>query len=321
MKINSMSVMLLVLLFSAGFEASAGTIGVAATVQGEEIKEAKLQSAVEDYLGQQGAAIGAIRDPKRYHAIREQVLDVLIAQELLWQAAKTDKVVVENAEVDLAYKRYQEQFDDEMSFNIKLEEEGFTQATFRESLKQQLSVQKWIDEFVYKDLAVTDADVHTFYVENKQKLVEPEKVRARHILIQVKPDAGNEEKERAKSLLADIKKQLDSGAAFEDLAKKYSQDTSAAQGGDLGYFTRGTMVKPFETAAFSLAPGQISEIIETRFGFHLITVVDNKPATPFEEGLISEQIRSHLWQKKSQQAIEDTVARLKKTAVIEKNNM
>ena len=297
-------------------------IGIAATVEGKEITEKKLQTSIDHYLTQQGTSImGAIRDPKRFKEIREKILNVLIGQELLWQAANKDKTIASDEEVSQALKQFRAQFENEISFTLKLQSGGYNQASFQKNLKQQLSAQNWIEKFALKDVVVSDSEVHEFYLENQQQFVEPEKIRARHILIQVKPEASNSEKEGAMKLLADIKQQIDSGASFEALAKQKSQDSSAAEGGDLGYFERGQMVKPFETAAFNLAPGEVSAVVETRFGFHLIQLVDRKPQMQYKEEDQAEKIHFYLWQQKYRRAVEDAITRLKKSALIEKNTL
>ena len=312
---------LLVLLLSTGSVVHANKIGIAATVQGKDISEARLQNTIDSYLSQQGTNTAAIRDPRRFKAIREKVLDVLIGQELLWQAAYKDKTIAGDEEIGQAFKQYQAKFDDEISFDMKLQEGGYNKTTFQHNLKQQLSAQKWIEKFALKDVTVSDSEVHTFYQQNEQQFIEAEKIRARHILIKLKPEASNLERESAMKLLADIKLEIDSGASFEALAKQKSEDSSAANGGDLGYFERGQMVKPFEKAAFDLTPGEVSGVIETRFGFHLIQLVERKPPVQYEEKDQADKIRFYLWQQKYQHAVEDAVTRLKKEALIEKRAM
>jgi len=312
--------LLLISLLSAGDLVLATSIGVAATVQGKEISERKLQFSIDSYMGQQRSGIGAIRNPKRFKAIREKVLDVLIGQELLWQAAKKDKTIADDEEISRALKQYQAQFDDEISFEIKLQEGGYNKSRFQEYLKQQLSAQKWLEIFVSKDVTVSDSEVHEFYLKNKHQFKEPEKIRARHILIQVKPQADKLERESAMKVIADIKQQIDSGADFEALAKEKSQDSSATDGGDLGYFERGQMVKPFEQAAFELTVGEVSGIVETPFGFHLIQLVERKSPVQYKEKDQAEKIRSYLWRQKYQRAVEEAVTRLKKGALIEKSS-
>ncbi len=131
---------------------------------------------------------------------------------------------------------------------------------------------------VKKSIAVNDQDLKTYYEQNAARLGGKEERRASHILIAVPKNATAAEREKAKAkaeeLLAAVKKAPDS---FAEVAKKYSQDPgSAAQGGDLDYFARGAMTKPFEDAAFALGKGQISGLVETEFGYHIIKVTDIK---------------------------------------------
>ena len=134
-----------------------------------------------------------------------------------------------------------------------------------------------------KGIAVSDAELQKFYTENVARFTAPEERRASHILIKSeKSEAAAERAKaqaRAEALLAEARK---TPAAFAELARKNSQDSSAAQGGDLDFFGRGAMVKPFEDAAFGMKVGEISNVIETDFGFHVITVTavrggDKKP--------------------------------------------
>lgn len=142
-------------------------------------------------------------------------------------------------------------------------------------------------EYVMLDLAavteaiqVSDADVKSYYDQNATRYSTKEERRASHILINVAAKAPAAEREAAKAkaeeLLAQVRK---NPASFAELAKKNSQDPgSAPQGGDLSYFQRGAMVKPFEDAAFSLKKGDISDVVETEFGYHIIHVTDIKPS-------------------------------------------
>ncbi|MGE4319797.1 MAG: SurA N-terminal domain-containing protein [Deferribacterales bacterium] len=129
------------------------------------------------------------------------------------------------------------------------------------------------------DIKVTDAEIEAYFIKNKEALSQPEEVKASHILIKVsdfKNDKeANEKFQLAKKVLAEIK----AGADFAEEAKKYSEDGSASNGGDLGYFPKGQMVVPFETAAFALKTGEVSDIVKTQYGFHIIKVTDRKEAT------------------------------------------
>ncbi|HIE07339.1 MAG TPA: hypothetical protein EYP64_04785 [Desulfarculaceae bacterium] len=125
---------------------------------------------------------------------------------------------------------------------------------------------------------VTDAEVTDFYEKNIERFKVKEQIKARHILIKVAPDASAEEIEKARGETLEILAKVKSGSDFAELAKKFSQGPSNSMGGDLGWFGHGSMVKAFEDAAFALKPGEVSEPVRTRFGFHLIKTEEYKPA-------------------------------------------
>ncbi|MFO7578459.1 MAG: SurA N-terminal domain-containing protein [Pelovirga sp.] len=155
--------------------------------------------------------------------------------------------------------------------------------------------------------ALTDADLERYYRRNLELFEVDEQVRAAHILLQTSPDTAPETVEKRRALAAEIRQQLRDGADFAQLAKLHSDDSgSADEGGDLGYFGRGTMIGEFEAAAFALRPGQISEVIESPFGFHIIKVTDYiaagfKPLVDvvdtLKAGLIAEQARQLAYEK------------------------
>lgn len=165
-------------------------------------------------------------------------------------------------------------------------------------------------EGVSQSLSVSDADLRTFYEQNAQSLAGKEERRVSHILINASQAAPAAEREAAKAkataVLAEAKKAPDSFAA---LARKHSQDTgSATNGGDLSYFSRGAMVKAFEDVAFSLKAGEISELVETEFGFHIIRVSDIKQPKQksFEEMKpeLTAELKKQQLQKKYAEAAE-----------------
>ncbi|MEB2347589.1 MAG: SurA N-terminal domain-containing protein [Comamonadaceae bacterium] len=151
-------------------------------------------------------------------------------------------------------------------------------------------------------ITVNEDDLRTYYKENMDRLVGKEERRASHILINAPKSESAAEREKAKHQAEDILAQVRKNpAAFAELAKKYSQDPgSAPQGGDLGFFTRDAMVKPFEEAVFSMNKGEISDVVETDFGYHIIMLTDIKaPHTPsFDE--IRPKLEAELRQQQAQ---------------------
>jgi peptidyl-prolyl cis-trans isomerase C len=148
-----------------------------------------------------------------------------------------------------------------------------------------------------------------------------ERARARHILIRVAPNASKDERAAALKKIQDIQKQV-KGGDFAELAKKYSEDPgSKERGGDLGYFSRGDMVDPFEKAAFSLNVGQVSDIVTTDFGYHIIRLEERKAATKFTFDDVKDDLKEYLFQQRAARKFEGYVKDLRGKADIKINNL
>ncbi|MDD2308586.1 MAG: peptidylprolyl isomerase [Desulfuromonadaceae bacterium] len=173
-----------------------------------------------------------------------------------------------------------------------------------QDLKKRLIVESFLKKKVEAESKVSDEDLKKFYEQNKDKFKSGEQIRASHILVKTEKEAK------------DILAQLKSGGNFEELAKKSSVDSSAAKGGDLGWFGKGSMVPVFEKAALALKEGQISEIVKSDFGFHIIKLTGKRAAgiRPFEE--VKEQIKGAIMPTKQQEVFQKIKDELKKTAKI-----
>ncbi|MCJ7508305.1 MAG: peptidylprolyl isomerase [candidate division Zixibacteria bacterium] len=170
-------------------------------------------------------------------------------------------------------------------------------------------------------IKLTDEEIDKYYTENKEKLFKiPEQVKASHILVRIEVDSVSHDtaqaKKKAKQKAEKIYQEAKGGANFDSLAKEYSQDLgSKTRGGDLGFFPRGRMVKGFEDVAFSLGIGEISELIETQFGYHIIKVTDKKNEGYKElDNNLREELKARLHSEKEKQKAEDYVKHLKETA-------
>ncbi len=128
-------------------------------------------------------------------------------------------------------------------------------------------------------VTVTEEEISDYYELNQERFKDPEQVKARHILFKVAPNASESEEAEAKEGALAILKRARAGEDFSELAKKHSQDLTASKGGDLGYFQRGKMAKPFEDLAFGLKPGELGGPVRTKFGWHIIKVDDVKEAS------------------------------------------
>ncbi len=307
---------LLLLLGAGEVQAQAHPYGLAALVNGVEITNATLESSFEEYLRDENVNVAAIRNPGRLKALKREALDLLIAQELVWQAAVAQAQVASPETVDQALEELRGQFKSPDAFKTRLAIEGYTEEAYRAHVKRLVSAREYLER-LSAPIEVSDAEVHAFYTENLAKFQVPELVRARHILLRLDPDADDATRRATRERLEQILAEARQGADFAELAKRRSEDATAARGGDLGYFARGRMVAPFADAAFALQPGELSDIVTTPYGLHILRVEDRRPAQLAPEDEAREQILAYLRQQKGQQARDQEIERLRSSAEIE----
>lgn len=260
------------------------------------------------------------RSPESFNAtqLEKEVLESMINRELLIQESRTKNIQVTEKEINDYYEKVRSQYSTEDEFKKALADMNLSEADIRNKIKDEIVFQRFIDTQFVQKVTISDKELEDFYEKHPEMFKQPEQVRARHILIKVDAKATDEEKAQAKKKLLEIEERLKKGEDFPTLAKEFSQCPSAAQEGDLGYFGRGQMVKPFEDAAFSLKPGQMSSIVETPFGYHLINVIDKKPETTLALSDVKEDLQRFLKQRKVREVIGVHVEKRKKDAKIER---
>jgi len=263
-------------------------------------------------------ASGKSLNDAQFSEVKKNLLENLINMELLYQEAQKSGVAVDDAIVEEHLAKLKKQFGSEKEFKEALEKMNASEAALRAQSKKGLTVKEFVDKKIIQDVVVPDKEVRDFYDSHPNSFRQPEQVKASHILIKAEPEAKDEEKALARKKLKGIQKRVEKGEDFATLAKEYSEGPSGARGGDLGYFGRGQMVKPFEEVAFSLKPGEVSEIVETNFGYHLIKCVDKKPETTVAYKDIKEKLRQFLKQKKGREKMGSYIETLKKNAKIER---
>lgn len=171
-----------------------------------------------------------------------------------------------------------------------------------EELKKRLVVEAYLKKKVEEQANISDADLQKFYDENKDKFKSGDQIRASHILVK--------DEKTAQDVLAKLK----SGGSFEELAKKHSMDSAGQKGGDLGWFGKGSMLPEFEKAAFSLKEGELSGIVRTKFGFHVIKLTGKRSAGQREFAEVKDQIKAALLPTKQQEVFKNLKDDLKKSS-------
>jgi peptidyl-prolyl cis-trans isomerase C len=288
---------------------------VAALVNGQTIGAAAVQAEINGVLGRMQEQ-GRKPSEAEMASLRESVLEKMIKLELLSQESKKAGIVVSSTDIDNELKGYKKGFADDNAFAKALGEAGITEAVLRKQIGKNLAIKKFIDTKFKSKAQVTEQEAKDFYNKNQDKFKQPEMAHARHILIAAKETESKADKNRKREKLVQIKKQLKDGADFAGLAKQFSDCPSKERGGDLGFFPRGQMVKPFDQAVFKMMPGDISEIVETEFGYHLIKLEEKKHAKTVSFDEAKAKITDYLTQEKITINIEAFIAEAKGKATI-----
>jgi len=290
---------------------------VVAKVNGVEITSKELNSQVgwlKNQLLMRGMDLKQIPEEK----IKEQALQSLIEMELAYQEAKSKKFTAKKEEIQSRLDNFKKRFKEEKEYNDYLKQQGMNEDEMRKEIEREIIVNKYIDEVILKDFkSASEEEIKKFYDENPSYFIKPEQVKASHILVSVPENATEEQKKEARKKAEGILKDLKKGANFEEVAKEKSDCPSKQRGGDLGYFPKGRMVKPFEDVAFSLKPGVLSDIVETKFGYHIILVKDHKMEEKAKLEEVKENIKAYLDEGKKQELVQKKLSELLPKAKIE----
>lgn len=247
-----------------------------ATVNGDKINEMDLLQAyyqdLQYYQSMYGQVTSSMAESIKYGSY-----DVLVYNKLIEQEIANRKIKADSVDVDQAVADFKEEYGQEV-----LDTYGYTDPVLRSSFTRQLQYEK-LQELVASEVEVSEQDIKDAY----------EQVRSSHILFKV-DDPDNETAWTAAKALADrIPAQL-ATMEFEEAAALYSDDSSASQGGDIGFVSQGATVDAYNDAIFSMAVGEISEPIKSEFGYHIIKVTDRKAAEGEEFEAEKESIRAEL---------------------------
>ena len=285
-------------------EHSAVADKVVVTVDGQKIMLSTIDERIAPQL-ENMKKMGREPTPEMLDSFRVRVIGGVIRETLVEAKFKANTIVVSDADVTAKLEDIAKQQGTTVEQLIaSAAPQGYTEEKIREQIKMGLSFEKLMDIEAGADvLAVTDEDAKKFFEDNAQRFSSPNLVKTSHILAGKRgfDSATEEEKAAAKLKIEEVKKKLDAGGNFEELAKEYSDCPSKDKGGDLGVYISvdgrvGGMDPTFSAAAHKVAVGEVTDIVKTPFGYHLIKVTDKKPAkvTSFEEAkadIIAQQVQ------------------------------
>ena len=299
---------------------------VAVTINGVTITEGDVMALIRpqiEMIAKQSSQLPPGIAEQYKKQLHDQALEQLMRRELLDQKIKEANVTITDEEVLTKIREIASGSGELLSLEeTKKEVERYGQnfEQLKEDVRKSLARNKFMEMQWAGKINVTQEDAKAYYDQNQKRFELPEQIRASHILIEftsADPNADpNQAKAKAKAQTEDLLKQIKGGADFAELAKAHSKCPSAPQGGDLGFFPRGKTTPAFEKVAFELQVGQISDVVETEYGYHIIKVTDHKDASLVSFEQAKDDIVAQLTQKKQSEFAEEYINSLKSSAKI-----
>jgi peptidyl-prolyl cis-trans isomerase C len=302
---------------TAGKNADGVPAGIAVEVNGKTLTKNQLDADIQKKLVLLKGQVPAENVEEAKGEIRRGIVDEFVIRTLLAGEITKRKITATQKDVDEVWNEMKARLPAGTTMEALLKENGIDAEKWREEISMSIRINKLAKEELGNKAKVADKEIGDFYRENQEKFKQPETVHARHILIRKVPGDTDKIKAEKKGKAEELRKRLVGGADFAELAAKNSDCPSKEQGGDLGFFARGQMVKPFEDAAFSQAKNEIGPVVETEFGFHIIQVLEHRsPQVAKLDSDTRKQIMAFLERQKQQDALEGVIKRLKAEANI-----
>lgn len=287
---------------------------IVARVNGTPIRRLDLDQAIASFRIENNVSPDLPEDQAQ--RIRQVVLEGLIGSVLLYQKALTIPIEVPQGDVDKALQQARGTMGEE-GYRQDLERRGMTESDMVSLVRQNLTVQKLIQETVMNGMQVDEAAIRAFYEKNTAVMIRPEAVDASIIVVKSAATDPPEQRAVARQRIQQALDRVNAGEAFSDVARSMSEDGTASGGGALGWVPRGVMISEIETVLFALEPGHASGIVETPMALHLLKVTTRRPAGRMSLEEARSGIAEILKQQKSAETLKRMVADLRAAARIE----
>jgi len=291
---------------------------IVAIVNGDIITQSELNNAFEPY----GKKIEeSYKGPDKVKIIAENklsMLNKLIDNTLIDQESKKSGIVVNDDEVTATINeglsKRKMKLDD---LNYELVKENSSMEAYKKEIKNHLLRMKFLRREIKSRIAVSEEEIGDYYFKHREAYEGKEAVRIRQILILFPKNCDENVKARLKAEIDAIHKRLQNGESFDTLASQYSQEPAAATGGDIGYIEKGSMLPAVDSVAFSLKKDEISGVIQSPVGFHIIKAIDKRGAGIKPIASVREEIKTKIEQEKMDKKYEDWIKDLRSKSIIE----
>ena len=316
MSIKNISIIFLLFWFLPGISEAQVIDRIVAKVNDEIITFSELEKVV---FSMEKVNTGDESEKRRiFNKAKKNVLNKIIEQKLQLHYAKLNRLEASKNDIDNAIEdiKTKNNFSDEL-FKTTLEREGLTFKIYRDSLKQQITLSRVLNAEVRSRIKINEKEVESYYLKNKKKFLKPLEIKAYHIIFVVSDKDTKAKTMKQKKKALRVLKLARKGDDFIELARTHSEGPSKNSGGDLGWVKKGAMISSFEDAAFSLRKGEISGLVKTDYGYHIIKVVDRRKAKNGTLDEARDEIKNVLFKNKYEDIYDKWMGELKKNAFIE----
>lgn len=311
----------LILLFIAAIATSASAeiiSGIAATVNDEIITYLELNREYAMILKEEEKR-GTVSTPEAKIKLKKDVLDSMVDRKLVNQKIKELNIVISEEEIRQSIEdiKRQNKMSQEALVSALIGQ-GMNFEQYKLQMKEQLERLRLMSQEVKSKIQVSEREIKEYYEANGATYSEDPTYRARHIFLKVDKKASNEEIKKVMAKAADVTLEARSESDFADLAKKYSDDPGAKNdGGDLGTFKKGEMLPEIESVVISMKPGEISELVTTAAGFHIIKLEERNEGKLKSFESVKASIDDLLYKKKSEERFKQWAEELRKGAAVD----
>ncbi|MDD5217203.1 MAG: peptidylprolyl isomerase [Candidatus Omnitrophica bacterium] len=255
---------------------------------------------------------------RRMVEVRRKLLNQIIEDRLVYQAAKAENIEADEAEINEMMTEFRNRFKSDEEMDGALKEQGLNRESIRDRLRRQSIVRTLHDREVRSKVVVSPVEVEEYYKTHPEDFTEKEQIRIRSITIKKSDEARAKglKDEKAWEQIQALRKRILKGEDFGELAARYSEDVHASEGGIGGWVDRGEMIPAIDEAIFKLKNGEVSEVIETAMGYHIFKVEETKEGHHLTLEESREKIFGYLFHQKSQARFNEWMKELKKDAYI-----
>ena len=293
-----------------------------ASVDGEKITIADVEQAIRLKYGPQ---IDQMPNEQRAAAIKQvtpMMAEELISRTLLLKSAKENKIEVTEENLNKTLNQIKQSLPPNVKYEDYLKDVGHDITSFKSEVKEELLISNHVQNILKAVTKPTENEAKEYFEKNKESFNSKESVSASHILLKVEPGSAEKNKSEQLKSIETLRKQLitSKGKDFAKIAKEKSDCPSGAKGGDLGNFGRGQMVPSFEKAAFTQAIGEIGEVVETQFGYHIIMVTDKTKGGQKSFDEVKEEINRRIEGPKREATMRKFIADLESKAKVTRSS-